>query len=125
MHNVIFAMHNAIFALHVSHAWLPSGDARISLESRSAKSVFTSKKIRSLPNQMSASDLVSVDSDAETGHSLTDEEIVELVTATDMDDRDEDEDSDPPPAVTLSDALVAVHTLINNLYGTRFPIFKG
>ena len=34
---------------------------------------------------------------------------MELVTATDMDDRDEDEDddSDPPPAVTLSDALVA------------------
>ena len=25
--------------------------------------------------------------------------------------RDEDDDSDPPPAVTLSDALVAVHTL--------------
>ena len=85
----------------------------MSLESTSAKSVFTSKKIRSLPNQMSASDFVSVDSDAETGHSLTDEEIVELVTATDMDDRDEDEDedSDPSSAVTLSDALVAVHTL--------------
>ena len=62
---------------------------------------------------MSASDFVSVDSDAETSHSLTNEEIVELVTATDMDDRDEDEDddSDPPPAVTLSDALVAVHTI--------------
>ena len=70
-----------------AHAWLPSGDAWISLESRSAKSVFTCKKIRSLPNQMSASGFVSVDSGAETGHSLTDEEIVELVTATDMDER--------------------------------------
>ncbi|XP_062521186.1 uncharacterized protein LOC134196125 [Corticium candelabrum] len=48
-------------------------------------------------DQMSASDFVSVDSDAETGHSLTDEEIVELVTATDMDDRDENEDDDSDP----------------------------
>ena len=62
-------------------------ETRGSVESRSVKSVFTSKKIRSLPNQMSASDFVGVDSDAETGHSLTDEEIVELVTATDMDER--------------------------------------
>ena len=47
--------------------------------------------------QMSASDFVSVDLDAETGHSLTDEEIVALVTATDMDDRDKDKDDDSDP----------------------------